>query len=663
MLPIPSLFHVVFFALLQQLAVAQADIVQQAPLPTLTLSTKIPTAPTTTDPGLIGLPTLPPEPQVVVYPANCQSEGKWYIQGGFHFTSFNQLFSLDLTVPWNTTSAPWVQYPDAPPLSTQNCLFVPNDGALRFNGISLAFTTNISSSPVLTGNPTGPLGSVLAFFGNEDKTQPLISLLNMTTGTWHYNASSVVSPVRNPGIFVPTTSLDGRIYMRGGHQSSRADTMDIYDPRRDTLTSLPLLLANNTIKSIVSGGTGVPPAQWYSTCWSSKRSSILYFGGRIGLTSDYSSPEIIEYKPDTNTWAMLPVTGTGPSAREDACMVTGTYTIAEFEDHQTVWAAKINRENNRVVVFGGQNLNGSLSDIYILDMETLAWTRGQNAGAGRLGMACALYNDGFLTWGGATETFLVGYPDENPIVFNLTTMRWTDRYNQRDPLDGDAEETKPGGGSKLGLILGLSIGFAAIVALAGGVYLFRREKRKAIQDYDRILYGKTTENMQDPSQSSSSYSGTTRPNGQSSIDPGVPPRAVLPSVASATTPGRQAGLLTLRSANWNSRGRHSESEGSWQDDVSIRTATSGKYIHETDNESPSRKNRRRQKHQKHDRPNSQLGHKIEMASMGPQGDKTGNITTSFDNHGDPVNILPAGPSHIIGPYAAPSAPPNPNHRQ
>ncbi|KAF9129447.1 hypothetical protein BGW39_004171 [Mortierella sp. 14UC] len=624
--------------------VAQADIIQQAPLPTKTLSTTIPATPTTTDPGLIGLPTLAPEPQVVVYPANCQSEGKWYIQGGFHFTTSNQLFSLDLTVPWNTSSAPWVQYPDAPPLSTQNCLFAPKDGVLRFNGISLAFAAKISSPPVLTGNPVGPLGAVLALFGNEDKTQPLISILNMTTGTWHYNASSVNVPVRNPGIFVPSTSLDGRIYMRGGHQSSMADTMDIYDPRKDTLTSLPLLLANSTVKSIVSGGTGVPPAQWYSTCWSSRRSSILYFGGRIGLTSDYSSPEIIEYKPSTNTWTMLPVTGTGPTAREDACMVT-------------------DKDNSRVVVFGGQNMSGSLSDIYILDMKTMVWTRGQNAGVGRLGMACALYKDGFLTWGGATETFLVGYPDENPIVFNLTTMRWTDRYNQRDPLDGDPEETKTGGGSKLGLILGLSIAFAAMVALAGGVYLFRREKRKIVQDYDRILYGKTTDNRQDSSEGSSPHSETTHPNGQSSIDPGAPLRAALAPAASATQPRQQAGFLMPRTANWNSGSRHSEYEGGWQDDVSIRTATSGKYIQETDEESPSRKSRRRQKHQRQSRPDSQLGHKIEMTSLGPQGDGTGDISTSFNSHGHPTNISPASPSHTIAPYAAPSAPPNPNYRR
>ncbi|KAK3836682.1 MAG: hypothetical protein J3R72DRAFT_450291 [Linnemannia gamsii] len=642
---LPHVVLLLLIALIYQQTVAQADIVQQAPraTPTKTLSTTPAiSAPTTTDPGLIGLPTLSAEPQVVVYPANCQSEGKWYIQGGFHFTSFNQLFSLDLTVPWNTSSAPWVEYPDAPLLSTQNCLFAPKDGVLRFNDISRAFNTNISSSPVLTGNPVGPVGSVLAFFGNEDKTQPLISILNMTTGTWHYNASSVNVPVRNPGIFVPTTSLDGRIYMRGGHQSSKADTMDIYDPRKDSLISIPILLANDTVKSIVSGGTGVPPAQWYSTCWSSRRSSILYFGGRIGLTSNYTSPEIIEYKPSTNAWAIVPVTGTGPTAREDACMVT-------------------DKDNNRVVVFGGQNVNGSLSDIYILDMKTLVWTRGQNAGVSRLGMACALYNDGFLTWGGATETFLVGYPDENPTVFNLTTMRWTDRYNQKDSVDGGLEGTNTGGGSKLGLILGLSISFAAIIALACGVYLFRREKRKTVQDYDRILYGKSKDTRQDPSQGSSSHSGTTHPNGHNSIGPAAPPRAALASVSSTPQPKRQAGLLTARGVNWSSGGRYSGSEGSWQDDVSVRTATSGKYIQETDDESPPRRSRRRQKQQ--DQPNSQLGHKIEMSSMGPQGDGTGDITTSLNIYGDPTKISPASPSHAVAPYAAPSAPPNPNYRR
>ncbi|KAF9314526.1 hypothetical protein BGZ91_005980 [Linnemannia elongata] len=504
-------------------------------------------------PGLIGLPTLPTEPEVVVYPASCRSEGTWFIQGGFNGVSYNQFFSLDLTKAWNTTYAPWVQYPDAPPLSTQNCLFASKaDSAIRFNDINNAFSTNISSSPILPGTAIGPAGSVLAFIGNENKGHPLMTVFNMTTGTWHYNASSVVTPIRNAGIVVVANPLDGRMYMRGGHQHLNADTMDIYDPKKDALTSLPLLLANDTIPSIAKGGPGIPPAQWYTACWSKRRSSILYLGGRHGYTDKYTSPEIIEYKPDTNTWALLPVTGTAPSEREDACMVT-------------------DKDNNRVVVFGGQNTNGSLSDIYVLDMNTLVWTRGPGSGTGRIGMACAMYNDGFLTWGGATETFLIDYPGTAPLVLNLTTMRWTDRYNQKGSQDEDLA-TSSTGGSKLGLILGLSI--------------------------DR-----------------------------------------------------------------NSRGRHSGSDGSGRDDVSIRTATSGKYVQETDDELKSRKGRRRRQQEQHDRPNSRLGHKIEMSSMGPQGDGTTDIATSTNRYGGPTNISPASPSRAIAPYAAPSAPPNPDIQQ
>ncbi|KAG0316893.1 hypothetical protein BGZ97_006207 [Linnemannia gamsii] len=456
MLFIHTLFHLLVFMSLLHHCVTQAEIVQQAPLatPTITKATTSTTSPTptTTDPGLIGLPTLPPVPDVVVYPASCHSEGTWYIQGGFNLISYNQFYSLDLTKPWNTTWAPWVEYPDAPPLSTQNCLFVPKaDSTIRFNNINNAYSTNISSSPILTGSATDPAGSVLAFIGNEDKGHPLISVLNMTTGTWHYNASSVLVPTRNPGIVVVANPLDGRM-----------------------------------------------------------RSSILYLGGRIGETANYTSPEIIEYKPSSNTWALLPVTGTAPDAREDACMVT-------------------DKDNNRVVVFGGQNDNGSLSDIYILDMKTLVWTRGPSIATGRLGMACAMYDDGFLTWGGSTETFLVAYPSATPLVFNLTTMRWTDRYKQRDALDM-VSDPNSNGGSKLGLILGLSIASAALLALAGGVYLFRR-------------------------------------------------------------------------------------------------------------------------------------HKIEMSSMGPQGDGVVDIATSVNRYGDPTNISPASPSHAIAPYAAPSAPPNPDIRQ
>ncbi|KAF9920632.1 hypothetical protein FBU30_009497, partial [Linnemannia zychae] len=324
MLLIPTTLHLFIVILLffgDYCSVTQAQAVPQSPRIT-SLPTKTQSLPTTTDPGLIGLPTFPSEPEVVVYPASCQSEGTWYIQGGFHNVSFHQLFSLDLTTPWNITYAPWKEYLSTPPMSTQNCIFVSKGDLLQFQDINNPYTTRVSSSVSLTGNPTGPDGSDLVLFGNEDRVQPFMSVLNMTTGAWHYNASSMSLPVRNPGIISVVNPLDGRIYLRGGHQSDRADTMDIYDPKRDTITSLPIPIASAINQSIISGGTRVERSQWYAACWSFRRSSILYLGGRMGYSAEYASPEIIEYKPDSNTWAKVPVTGTGPSIREDGCMVT-----------------------------------------------------------------------------------------------------------------------------------------------------------------------------------------------------------------------------------------------------------------------------------------------------------------------------------------------------
>jgi hypothetical protein len=241
-------------------------------------------------------------------------------------------------------------------------------------------------------------------------------------------------------------------------------------------------------------------------------------------------------------------------------------------------------------------------------------------------------------------------------------MRWTDRYNQGDLLGGDPDETKTGKGPKLVLILGLSVALAAMVVIAGGVLLFRRERRKTVQDYDGILYGKTTDIRQDPSLGSSSHSGITHLNGNGLIETGTSLRAAHSSAASKTQPWGQTGFLTPTIANINSGNHHSRGDDSWQDNVSIRTVTSGKYIQETDDESPSRKSRRRQKHQKHNRPNSQLGHKIEMSSRGPQGNGVGDITTLLNRQGDPINISPASPFHNIAPYAAASAPPKSNDR-
>ncbi|KAF9921687.1 hypothetical protein FBU30_008244 [Linnemannia zychae] len=241
------------------------------------------------------------------------------------------------------------------------------------------------------------------------------------------------------------------------------------------------------------------------------------------------------------------------------------------------------------------------------------------------------------------------------MVFNLTTMRWTSRYRQTDPLNPDPVPII-NRGPNLGLILGLSISLFGVIAIAGGVYLFRREKRKAARDYGKINNGKGINIDHNSPIGPSSHSRAGHPDGLDPIDSDIS-FGTLPASSAPLSyqNGRQKRLLTVsRSLNQNSGEYYSAKEGSGVDSASIRTATSGKYVHDSEEETASRKTRRR-----YQRPNYLLGHKIEMSSMGPQGNGAGDIVTSLNSNGDPTNISPACP-HAIAPYAAPSAPPNPN---
>lgn len=62
------------------------------------------------------------------------------------------------------------------------------------------------------------------------------------------------------------------------------------------------------------------------------------------------------------------------------------------------------------MVYGGQITDGLLGDIYVLNLNTLVWKRGPSSSDGRVGMACTIYDDGFLVWGGklmSTGIFLL----------------------------------------------------------------------------------------------------------------------------------------------------------------------------------------------------------------------------------------------------------------
>ncbi|KAG0347450.1 hypothetical protein BG004_007690 [Podila humilis] len=401
-------------------------------------------------------------PSSVSYPASAQGQGNWYIQGGFFIIGSIGMYSLDLTIPWHTNDAPWVQLPDSPATLATSCILSFNN-TYAFSGIKTSQPPLPSPPPPSSTLPAQSSPSpIIAIFGNEMPAQPFIALLDLAHKSWITNATNVNVPQRNSGLVAVGNPNNGKIYIRGGYQSDRCDTMDIYDPKTDTIESIaiPSTAAgdNGMGGELSSGGTGVPASQWYSAVWSQKRGSILYFGGKSGVASDYAAPAIYEYIPATNAWLVLKTTGKGPTGREDSCMA-------------------IDATNDRLVVYGGQN-EEVLGDIYVLDLNSLVWSMGPSSTDGRVGMACTIHDDGLLVWGGSRDTFLLNPYDPVPSIYNITTMQWSSTYKMSAPPSESVDPHSSTQSSTLGLVLGLTLGGIALVAGTTGMYLYKRERKK-----------------------------------------------------------------------------------------------------------------------------------------------------------------------------------------
>ncbi|KAG0007087.1 hypothetical protein BGZ65_008902 [Modicella reniformis] len=85
---------------------------------------------------------------------------------------------------------------------------------------------------------------------------------------------------------------------------------------------------------------------------------------------------------------------------------------------------------SKMILFGGDTIGSlaTLSDIYVLDIATLTWTRGTNvAKKGQRGdAACAVSNDQFISWGGLNMD--TGKIASSTVVYNIKTNRWTKAY-------------------------------------------------------------------------------------------------------------------------------------------------------------------------------------------------------------------------------------------
>ncbi|KAG0355972.1 hypothetical protein BGX24_006510, partial [Mortierella sp. AD032] len=87
-----------------------------------------------------------------------------------------------------------------------------------------------------------------------------------------------------------------------------------------------------------------------------------------------------------------------------------------------------------MILFGGVENDSYLDDIYILDIESLQWTKGTPGGpaVARKRASCAVTNDLFVAWGGASVfpgPGVLPVSQNITIVYNLKTNQWQDTYS------------------------------------------------------------------------------------------------------------------------------------------------------------------------------------------------------------------------------------------
>ncbi|KAF9933815.1 hypothetical protein BGZ75_004546 [Mortierella antarctica] len=254
--------------------------------------------------------------------------------------------------------------------------------------------------------------------------------------------------------------------------------------------------------------TMVPAVTLSTVVWSTQRNSLLIYGGQSYWDPTAMNPYLVEYSPETSKWKRLATNGTSPGSLVSHCMVPA-YNGTKF------------------IVFGGalypdvvMEVDGVISraaikgSIYILDVQTLTWSKGADADPQyiRSDMACGVSGDNFVAWGGEVHATYISTLG-TPIIYNLKTNSWTKEFVQtlnlksnETPSSTTANTATPTGSSAVRSDDGnktrrIAVGVGAAVAailVAGLIYACRSSSHR-LAFYSRVSITNQGRNPQQPS--------------------------------------------------------------------------------------------------------------------------------------------------------------------
>ncbi|KAK3839968.1 MAG: hypothetical protein J3R72DRAFT_447082 [Linnemannia gamsii] len=304
-------------------------------------------------------------------------------------------------------------------------------------------------------------GSTSTIFNNKN-TWYLYNAPTQTINLFDIQKSSWGAPLRyvacstKLNLAAVTDPINNTVYVVNGWRT---------DNNQTNPSPSQTLRYQESTGQISIAGSGAPINSNHAAVWSTLRNSIIVFG-EVG--KDVIQNSLWEYTPAAQVYVPLSSQGNAPTGRFGHCMVEAY-------------------NGTKIIVFGGVIDKYVSSDIYILDVATLTWTKGATGppSAARAYTACAVTNDMFVAWGGAIYVNDIFAVVNTPtIVYNLKTNgigAWQTTYSPDKVLDkvlDDGSSSATTHGSPVGAIIGGSVGALFLVMSAGGFLIHRRKQRR-----------------------------------------------------------------------------------------------------------------------------------------------------------------------------------------
>ncbi|KAF9934271.1 hypothetical protein FBU30_002689 [Linnemannia zychae] len=208
-------------------------------------------------------------------------------------------------------------------------------------------------------------------------------------------------------------------------------------------------------QQVIAMGREMPVPTDHAIVWSSMKGSAFIYGGDVHV--DQSLVEFFIADPKNVTSVVRRIIGDVPAGRSGHCMVEAY-------------------NGTQIHVFGGNTGQGTTADMYMIDVNSMRWTRLKTGplAAARSFAACAVTNDMFVAWGGATwdETNKRHQVVTTPVVvYNMKTGEWSDTF---DPSLGTSTRNT----ISIAAIAGGTAGALLLIGALVAFVLYRRKKTR-----------------------------------------------------------------------------------------------------------------------------------------------------------------------------------------